>query len=374
MATIEFHQVTKRFGSVQALKELNLEIRDQEFLVLLGPSGCGKTTALRMLAGLEDPSSGTILIDGQDVTQVAPKDRDLAMVFQSYALYPHMTVFDNIGFSLRLRRVAKPEIRERVGDVAHMLGLEGLLDRRPKELSGGQRQRVALGRAVVRRPRAFLMDEPLSNLDAKLRTATRAELTKLHRELQATFVYVTHDQVEAMTMATRIAIMSDGRLQQLGTPAEVYDRPATTFVAQFIGTPPMNLMRARLNVTDGRLMAQGEFLHLELSAAPTMDGQEVLIGVRPEHLLPLAPGDERRRPWIRANVTAVEMLGNEVVVLTEVDGSICAVRGPRSLDLHPGSLVHLTCSPRDLHVFELVSGERLDLTPVQGETREMVLA
>jgi multiple sugar transport system ATP-binding protein len=283
------------------------------------------------------------------------------MVFQNYALYPHMTVAENISFSLRLRRVPKPEIRARVADVATMLGLDGLLDRRPRELSGGQRQRVALGRAIVRRPRAFLMDEPLSNLDAQLRTATRAELARLHRQLEATFVYVTHDQIEAMTMATRIAVMSAGRLQQLGTPAEVYDRPASTFVAQFIGTPPMNLLPAELVSVGQKLTAVSAAINVHVHDVVQSPDRAVMIGVRPEHLHPVSDDhDDDILPTIRSQVQAVEMLGSDLIVLIDVDGVTCAVRGPRSLLVQPGQALTLTCHRDHVHVFSPTTTRRID--------------
>ncbi|WBL36511.1 ATP-binding cassette domain-containing protein [Tepidiforma flava] len=243
---VEFDRVHKTFGHVRAVRDLTLEVREGEFLVLVGPSGCGKTTALRMVAGLEEPTSGDIRIDGRSVLGVEPRDRDIAMVFQSYALYPHMSVYDNLAFGLRQRKTPKADVDRRIREVAEMLEIGHLLNRRPRELSGGQRQRVALGRAIARRPRVFLMDEPLSNLDAQLRLRTRAELSDLHRRLGTTLIYVTHDQVEAMTMGTRIAVMHDGVLQQVATPQLIYDRPANTFVASFIGSPAMNLLRGDL--------------------------------------------------------------------------------------------------------------------------------
>src|ERR671936_1266200 len=245
MATVTFDHVTKKFGDVTAVKDLSIQVRDEEFLVLVGPSGCGKTTALRMLAGLEEQTSGDIVIGERVVNDVAPKDRDIAMVFQNYALYPHMSVYENIAFGLKLRHVAKPEIDRRVSEVADMLSIGHLLKRKPKELSGGQRQRVAVGRAIAREPAVFLMDEPLSNLDAKLRIQTRAELQRIHQRVGRTTIYVTHDQVEAMTMGDRIAVMKDGILQQIGSPPELYTRPVNKFVAAFIGSPAMNFAMAR---------------------------------------------------------------------------------------------------------------------------------
>jgi multiple sugar transport system ATP-binding protein len=359
MANIRFEHVVKRFGAVTAVDDLSLDIADREFLVLLGPSGCGKTTALRMLAGLEEPTAGRIHLNDRDITDTAPKDRDLAMVFQSYALYPHMSVADNISYSLRLRRTPKDEVKRRVREAAEMLQIGDLLGRRPKELSGGQRQRVALGRAIVRRPQAFLMDEPLSNLDAKLRAGTRAEIARLHRELQGTFIYVTHDQVEAMTMATRIAVMSEGRLQQLGTPEDVYDRPANTFVAQFIGTPPLNLIPAELAAGDGVVAATGSHLRVPLGPGDDVETRQVMVGVRPEHLRPAPAGLDGVEPVLQATVRAVEMLGNEVVVLLDAGGTPCAVRGPRDLVLRPGDNATLTCDAAHVHLFDRASGRRL---------------
>src|SRR5512137_1031023 len=249
MANVKYEHVYKRFGEVIAVNDLNIDIADKEFLVFVGPSGCGKTTSLRLLAGLEEISDGNIYIGDRLVNDVAPKDRDIAMVFQSYALYPHMTVYENMAFGLKLRKTPKAEIDKRVKEAAEILGIQNLLDRKPKQLSGGQRQRVAVGRAIVREPKVFLMDEPLSNLDAKLRVQTRAEISKLHQRLETTFIYVTHDQTEAMTMGSRIAVMKDGILQQLDTPQNLYDQPANTFVAEFIGSPAMNLFDATVTGT-----------------------------------------------------------------------------------------------------------------------------
>src|SRR5512134_649247 len=253
MASVTFDHVYKRFGEVIAVNDLNIQVADREFLVLVGPSGCGKTTALRCLAGLEDISDGRILIGDQVVNDVAPKDRDIAMVFQSYALYPHMSVYDNMAFGLKLRKTPKADIDRRVKNAADILGIGHLLDRKPRQLSGGQRQRVAVGRAIVREPKVFLFDEPLSNLDAKLRVETRANISKLHQQLQTTFIYVTHDQVEAMTMASRIAVMSAGILQQIDSPQNLYDKPNNLFVAGFIGSPAMNFFPAKINQGDGNL-------------------------------------------------------------------------------------------------------------------------
>jgi len=258
MASVTFDRITKKFGDFTALQELTLEIPDKEFLVLVGPSGCGKTTALRCLAGLEEVTSGRVIIGDTIVNDVAPKDRDIAMVFQSYALYPHMTVFDNMAFGLKLRKLPKDEIKARVERAADQLDIRGLLGRKPRELSGGQRQRVAVGRAIVREPKVFLFDEPLSNLDAKLRVQTRAEISKLHQRLQTTFIYVTHDQTEAMTMATRIAVMNKGLLQQVDTPQQLYDKPDNLFVAGFIGSPSMNFFKAHLRKSGEDLVVDAD--------------------------------------------------------------------------------------------------------------------
>jgi ABC-type sugar transport system ATPase subunit len=332
MASVAFDHVTKRFGDTVAVDDLDLRIDDREFLVLLGPSGCGKSTALRMIAGLEELTAGSIHIGEQRVDGVDPKDRDLAMVFQSYALYPHKSVRQNIEFPLRSRKVPGDERARLVEEAAAQLGLSALLDRKPRELSGGQRQRVALARAIVRRPAVFLMDEPLSNLDAKMRTATRAELVELHERLGTTFVYVTHDQVEAMTMATRVAVMSEGRLQQVGPPQEVYDRPANVFVAQFIGSPPMNVL-------PGPVAGRGD---------------DVLVGIRPEHVALGADG-------ITATVRVVESLGHERQVVCDTRGHRVVVRLPAHGDpVAEGDAVHLDLRPDRVHLFDATSGERRD--------------
>ncbi|HEX5094452.1 MAG TPA: ABC transporter ATP-binding protein [Acidimicrobiia bacterium] len=334
MARVVFDHVTKRFGDVVAVRELDLEVRDREFLVLLGPSGCGKSTALRMIAGLEDPSEGDIIIGDDVVTDVEPKDRDVAMVFQSYALDPHMTVARNIEFPLRTRSVAPADRAKAVQEAADALGLTDLLARKPAQLSGGQRQRVALARAIVRQPKAFLMDEPLSNLDAKLRVQTRAELVELQRRLDATVVYVTHDQIEAMTMGHRIAIMSMGELQQVGPPSEVYEKPANLFVASFIGTPPMNIF-------DGELLGR--------SAAG-------MVGVRPEHMRFDGNGP------LAATVTAIESLGHERHVACRLaDGTLVIVRQGSNDDAPAvDSSAQLAIAPDRLHCFDPATGRRLE--------------
>src|SRR5512134_307687 len=285
MASVTFDHVYKRFGEVIAVNDLNIQVADREFLVLVGPSGCGKTTALRCLAGLEDVSDGRILIGDQVVNDVAPKDRDIAMVFQSYALYPHMSVFDNMAFGLKLRKMPKEEIRRRVENAAKILGIEQLLDRKPRQLSGGQRQRVAVGRAIVREPKVFLFDEPLSNLDAKLRVETRANISKLHQQLQTTFIYVTHDQTEAMTMATRIAVINKGLLQQIDTPQTLYDHPDNLFVAGFIGSPAMNFFPGKLRRDNGKVLVDGGSFKLTVpedrkAAYAHEVGRDIIFGIR----------------------------------------------------------------------------------------------
>ena len=356
MAGLAFEHVTKHFGEVVAVDDLDLVVDDEEFLVLLGPSGCGKSTALRMLAGLEEPTSGTIRIGDRRVDGVDPKDRDLAMVFQSYALYPHKSVRDNIEFPLKSRKVPASERQQLVDDVAAQLGLSALLGRKPRELSGGQRQRVALARAIVRRPSVFLMDEPLSNLDAKMRTATRAELVELHERLGTTFVYVTHDQVEAMTMGDRVAVMSDGRLQQVGVPQDVYDRPANVFVAQFIGSPPMNVVDGQVADVDGvrHVRVAGGDLPVTAELAPRIPGPAVKVGVRPEHLRLADEG-------VPATVRVVEALGHERHVLCRLDDGAAVIVRLSSEGTAPseGEAVHLSAAPEHVHVFSAETGERI---------------
>jgi multiple sugar transport system ATP-binding protein len=308
MAGISISQVEKTYpGGSRAVAGVTLDIQDGEFLVLVGPSGCGKTTLLRMIAGLEEISAGSISIGGRVVNEVSPADRDIAMVFQNYALYPHMTVRRNMAFGLELRKVPKGEVDRRVGDVAETLGLTGFLDRKPKELSGGQRQRVALGRAIVRQPQAFLFDEPLSNLDAKLRVQMRAELKRLHRRLRTTTVYVTHDQEEAMTLGDRVVVMKDGVIQQLGKPLDVYERPVNRFVAGFMGSPPMNLINGRIVGSNGHACFEGGGLRLRV-ASPAPDGTEAVLGLRPEHLSDRPPAGPYERLTLRVSV--VELLGD----------------------------------------------------------------
>ncbi|NLB72371.1 MAG: sn-glycerol-3-phosphate ABC transporter ATP-binding protein UgpC [Chloroflexi bacterium] len=318
MASVTYKNVWKKYGDVIAVQDLNLAIEDKEFLVLVGPSGCGKTTALRCLAGLEEITQGEVLIDDQVVNDVAPKDRDIAMVFQSYALYPHMSVYDNMAFGLKLRKLDKADIDRRVQESARTLGIEGLLKRKPKELSGGQRQRVAVGRAIVREPKVFLFDEPLSNLDAKLRVQTRAELSKLHQRLETTFIYVTHDQTEAMTMASRIAVMNKGLLQQLDTPQVLYDHPNNLFVAGFIGSPAMNFFNGKVIVEEGTMYIDlGSFrVKVPEHDMPRYDSvidKEIIFGIRPEdiHNPEFAPPSIIAEP-VEVNVDVTELMGNEI--------------------------------------------------------------
>lgn len=337
MATVTYDHATKYFGDVIAVEDLCLDIKDKEFLVLLGPSGCGKTTTLRLLAGLEELTSGNVYIEGHLVNDVPPKDRDIAMVFQSYALYPHMHVYDNMAFGLKLRKRPKDEIDRRVHEAARILGIENLLDRKPKQLSGGQRQRVAVGRAIVRNPRVFLMDEPLSNLDAKLRVHARAELSKLHQRLETTWIYVTHDQVEAMTMATRIAVQRAGVLQQVGEPHELYSYPANIFVAGFIGSPAMNFFDVELLSEDGGLYAQGDAFKVQVPPAKketllAHGKRQVILGIRPEdfHAPQFVPPEVNEAP-IKAEVEVIEPMGNEQHLhLLTGEQSFVAVVDPRT--------------------------------------------
>ena len=348
MASVSFKNIQKAYGKVKVLHGLNFEIADGEFVVLVGPSGCGKSTLLRMLAGLEDISGGEILIDDKVVNDLESKDRDIAMVFQSYALYPHMTVRENMGFSLRLRNAAKATTQERVAHASRILNLDPLLDRFPRELSGGQRQRVAMGRAIVRDPKVFLFDEPLSNLDAKLRVAMRAEIKALHQRLKTTTVYVTHDQIEAMTMADRIVVMHDGIVEQIGTPLELFDRPGNLFVAQFIGSPAMNVFAG--TVRSGAVEALGA----RWPVLPGMgrEGQGVQYGIRPTDLVVSPQG-------IPAQVVVVEPTGAETELLLQVgEEQLVVVMHGRTL-AQPDDTIHLSLDPAMAHVFDAGSGARL---------------
>ncbi len=365
MTVVSFDQVTKRFGEVLALDQLSLDVLDDELLVLLGPSGCGKSTALRMIAGLDEPTSGVVRINDQVVNGVDPKDRDVAMVFQSYALYPHKSVRQNIEFPLRARKVPSAERSALVDEVAKQLDLAQLMNRKPRELSGGQRQRVALARALVRRPAVFLMDEPLSNLDAKLRTQTRAELVELQQRLHTSFVYVTHDQVEAMTMATRIAVMLNGVLQQVGTAQEVYDQPENVFVAQFIGSPPMNVVDAAVVDHEGRRIARvaGGAFSVPAALSALLDSRQLSgalrVGIRPEHLRLAPPALEG--PTVEARVRLVEALGHEHHLICALeDGASVVVRVPVGDPLAgDGEAVRLIADADALHLFDANTGQRV---------------
>jgi multiple sugar transport system ATP-binding protein len=360
MAGVTFDHVFKRFGEVTAVSDFNLDIQDGEFMVFVGPSGCGKTTSLRMIAGLEEISDGTLKIGDKVVNDVAPKDRDIAMVFQSYALYPHMSVRDNLAFGLKLRKVPKTEIESRINDAASILQLEKLLARKPKELSGGQRQRVALGRAIVREPAVFLMDEPLSNLDAKLRVQTRAEIARLHQRLGTTMVYVTHDQVEAMTMGQRIAVMSVGLLQQVGSPQELYDHPKNRFVAGFIGSPAMNFIE--VNVPGGGTtdLSEGGF-HFPLPPsyreALQGAGSKVVAGFRPEHLdLGEMAGEVAT---IQGTADVVEYLGNEELLHVTSEGQEIVAIVDSAHRVRPGDVVQLRLPVGKLYLFNPETGASL---------------
>lgn len=358
MANVTYEHVSKLFGNVTAIDDLSLEIPDKEFLVLVGPSGCGKSTALRMLAGLEDITKGDIYISGKRVNNVAAKDRDIAMVFQSYALYPHMSVYDNMAFGLKLRKTPKGEIERRVQEAAQILGIEDLLDRKPRQLSGGQRQRVALGRAIVREPAVFLFDEPLSNLDAKLRVQTRAELSKLHQRLGTTFIYVTHDQVEAMTMATKIVVLNDGIFQQMGSPQEVYDKPDNVFVAGFIGSPAMNFLDVTVEGDAEHLYLTRDGFKADVPAKFTerlqpYQGKGIIFGIRPENIHDpgYLPPEIQGSP-IAASVDVTELMGNEIFLYLTVQGySLMARVDPRT-KARPGDEIELVLDMAHMHAFD----------------------
>jgi multiple sugar transport system ATP-binding protein len=357
MASVTYDHVTKKFGEMVAVDNLDIKVDDKEFLVLVGPSGCGKTTALRCLAGLEEISEGKIMIADRVVNDVAPKDRDIAMVFQSYALYPHLSVFDNMAFGLKLRKVPKEEIKKRVEKAAGTLGITELLNRKPRQLSGGQRQRVAVGRAIVREPKVFLFDEPLSNLDAKLRVQMRAEISKIHQQLQTTFIYVTHDQMEAMTMATRIAVINRGKLQQLDTPQNLYNFPANLFVAGFIGSPAMNFFPAKIR-KNGKLIADAGEFQVELPKAKEKffepyAGKDVIFGIRPEdvHDVDFVPSNiEAAKVGARVDVT--ELMGNEILLyLLSGKNTFVARVDPRS-KMHVGEQVQVAFDMDKFHIFD----------------------
>ncbi|MCZ7542360.1 MAG: ABC transporter ATP-binding protein [Anaerolineae bacterium] len=369
MASVTYDHVTKRFGDVTAVSDLDIEVEDQEFLVFVGPSGCGKSTSLRMLAGLEEITEGRILIGDRVVNNVAPKDRDIAMVFQSYALYPHMTVFDNMAFGLKLRKTPKEEIKRRVHEAARSLGIEDLLDRRPRQLSGGQRQRVAVGRAIVREPAVFLMDEPLSNLDAKLRVEARANISRLHLRLATTFIYVTHDQTEAMTMGSRICVLSAGVLMQLDSPQNLYDFPDNVFVAGFIGSPAMNFRRATVRQENGDMVVDtGDFQVVVPPAHarhfPEAIGKEVVFGIRPEDIHDpqyTPPGIHTAQ--VPAQVDVVEEMGNEKLVYladSQREGLIPLVArfDPRTRPV-VGNTVSIAFNMDNIHLFDATTEQAL---------------
>jgi len=358
MAAVDVRKVEKYFGSVQVLFGVSVDIQDGEFVVLVGPSGCGKSTLLRMIAGLEEINAGEIAIGGRVVNTVPPKDRDIAMVFQNYALYPHMTVQQNMAFSLKLAKAPKNVIEERVNRAADILGLREYLARYPRQLSGGQRQRVAMGRAIVRDPQVFLFDEPLSNLDAKLRVQMRTEIKELHQRLKTTSIYVTHDQIEALTMADRIVVMQGGHVEQIGAPLDLYDHPVNLFVAGFIGSPSMNFIDARLERRDGGTVAvatDGTRLPLPAGIGGN-DGQEVVFGIRPEHLTMVGDSEESGP----AEVVVVEPTGAEILVVTRFAGCDTQVVFRERHPLRPGDRINLLPDPDSIHLFDKASGKRIN--------------
>ena len=349
MAQISLRNVSKRWGSVTGVHNLSLEIADHEFLVLLGPSGCGKTTIMRMIAGLEQITEGEIRIGERVVNKLEPKDRDISMVFQSYGLYPNLTVYENIRFPLRVRNVPKTEHHERVMRAAGRVELGDYLDRRPAALSGGQRQRVALARAIVREPNAFLMDEPLSNLDAKLRVSTRAQIKNLHHTLNTTTIYVTHDQIEAMTLADRVVVMSHGKVQQVGTPTDIYDRPANTFVASFIGSPAMNLVKGIIN--KGTFAAHG----MTVAGIASSVSGPVTLGFRAEDARIVSKGGD-----IAAPVYSMELLGDATMASTRIDGALVAVKAGKDFRIRIGDTMQATIASKLCHLFDAQTGTRID--------------
>ncbi|MGE5528450.1 MAG: ABC transporter ATP-binding protein [Patescibacteria group bacterium] len=359
MAKVILDHVTKKFpNGIVAVNDANLEIKDREFVVLVGPSGCGKSTTLRMVAGLEEITQGNIYIGDTLVNDVPPKDRDIAMVFQSYALYPHMDVYNNMAFGLKLRKFPKAEIDRRVKEAARILDIEHLLDRKPKALSGGQRQRVALGRAIVREPKVFLMDEPLSNLDAKLRAQMRGEISKLHNRLQTTIIYVTHDQVEAMTMADRMAVINDGIIQQVGSPLDVYDNPINLFVATFIGTPPMNTMNAVLKQDGNRIYADFESYRLYIPEGKFKSigkyiGQEVTVGIRPENIFDRASvPDAKEEDVVTAMVDIMELIGSEIYLYMSTPNTSFTARVEAHTKAQDGAQHQVVFNTKKIHLFD----------------------
>jgi sn-glycerol 3-phosphate transport system ATP-binding protein len=356
MAAVELDDVHKSFGRTEVIRGVTTAIADGEMRVVLGPSGCGKSTVLRMIAGLEAVTAGTVRIGARVVNDLEPKDRDIAMVFQNYALYPHMSVYDNMAYGLRNRGTPRDEIQRRVGEAARILGLDGLLERKPRQLSGGQRQRVAMGRAIVREPAAFLFDEPLSNLDAKLRVQMRIEIKQLQQRLGTTGIYVTHDQVEAMTLGDRLMVMNAGQVEQTGTPIEVYERPASVFVAGFIGSPGMNLLEATIGDDGREVRVDGTRLPLP-RARPSQSHRRLTLGLRPEHLMPAADAD----PGLALDVVLVEMLGADTVVHGRIaTGGALTTRLHGTARVAPGDRLRVAIEPHHLHLFDPLTGRRLD--------------
>ncbi len=356
MAQVVLKDLNKKFDEVHAVKDVNLTIRDKEFMVFVGPSGCGKTTTLRMVAGLEEITSGEISIGERVVNDLPPKDRDIAMVFQNYALYPHMSVYDNMAFGLKMRKFPKPEIQKRVQDAAEILGIQELLKRKPRQLSGGQRQRVAVGRAIVRHPQVFLFDEPLSNLDAKLRVQMRVELKRLHERLETTAIYVTHDQVEAMTLGSRVVVMRDGWVQQVGEPMEIYSRPQNRFVAGFIGSPAMNFIPTSVSEQNGALFAEASGLKMKMPAEraarmAAYKGQTVTLGIRPEDLR-VSPGADLADYAFDAVVDVVEPLGSEILLDVALAGQSVVARVEPSVKARPHEKIRLAFVPDRIHFFD----------------------
>ena len=378
MATLEIRNVNKTYGSglPDTLKDIQLSIKDGEFLILVGPSGCGKSTLMNCIAGLEHISGGAILIDDQDVSGMSPKDRDIAMVFQSYALYPTMSVRENIEFGLKIRKMPQAAIDEEVARVAKLLQIEHLLARKPAQLSGGQQQRVAMGRALARRPKIYLFDEPLSNLDAKLRVEMRTEMKLMHQRLKTTTVYVTHDQIEAMTLGDKVAVMKDGIIQQFGTPQQIYNDPANQFVASFIGSPPMNFIPARLARQEGRLLAlldSGQArceLPLGL-ASDELDGREIILGIRPEQIA-MGTGEGNGLPGIRAEVQVTEPTGPDLLVFVTLNQTKVCCRLAPDVACRVGDSLNLQFDPARVLLFDAASGERLDVNTANASVKDNV--
>jgi multiple sugar transport system ATP-binding protein len=365
MAELKLRNINKTYDNgFEAVKNFNMDIKDKEFIVLVGPSGCGKTTTLRMIAGLEDITSGELYIGDRLVNDVSPKDRDVAMVFQNYALYPHMNVYDNMSFALKLRKTPKKEIKEQIHNAAKILKIEDLLKRKPKQLSGGQRQRVALGRAIVRNPKLFLMDEPLSNLDAKLRVEMRTEISKLHKELETTFIYVTHDQVEAMTMGTRIVIMKDGFVQQIGTPQEAYDYPNNKFVASFIGSPQMNILDALVIKDKEEIVLKVEDIVFKLTKEKQIKltdyiDKEITIGIRPENLAHKSQQNNDNYSEFSRKIDLIERMGSETYVYINIDSKQCTARFEAHIDVIRGQTATFTVGLDKIHAFDNTTEETI---------------